>query len=190
MIISIILIFSLGCLFHFLYDMLGHNKIVGLFSAVNESTWEHIKIALTAMLLWSLYDGFVFGENPNYFLAKLLSLLIPVVFIPAIFYSYQALTKKPILPIDILTFLAAIILAQLVFYHIISLPGVSFPVQYFACLGSFISFGAYSLLTLMPLKNFLFKDPISKRYGFRAHTETIPFFKKKYKKLKARHKKH
>lgn len=39
MIISIIIISLIGTLSHFLYDMSEHNKIVGLFTAVNESTW-------------------------------------------------------------------------------------------------------------------------------------------------------
>ena len=46
-IISIIVISLIGTLSHFLYDISKHNKVVGLFAAVNESTWEHIKIALT-----------------------------------------------------------------------------------------------------------------------------------------------
>ena len=51
--ISIIIISLIGTISHFLYDISNHNKFVGLFSAVNESTWEHIKIALTPALLWS-----------------------------------------------------------------------------------------------------------------------------------------
>lgn len=45
--LAFIVISVVGTLFHFLYDWSNHNKIVGLFAAVNESTWEHIKIALT-----------------------------------------------------------------------------------------------------------------------------------------------
>jgi len=45
--ISIVVIFALGSLAHFLYDLSNDNKILGLFTAVNESTWEHVKIAIT-----------------------------------------------------------------------------------------------------------------------------------------------
>lgn len=45
--IGFIVISIVGTLLHFLYEMSGHNKIVAIFAAVNESTWEHIKIALT-----------------------------------------------------------------------------------------------------------------------------------------------
>ena len=73
--VSIIVISIVGTLAHFLYDLSNHNKIIGLFAAVNESTWEHIKIAITPTFLWGLYDGFIYGDDPNYFIAKLLSLL-------------------------------------------------------------------------------------------------------------------
>lgn len=65
--ISILIISVIGTLLHFLYEISHHNKYVALFAAVNESTWEHIKIALTPTLLWSLYDGFVYGIESNYF---------------------------------------------------------------------------------------------------------------------------
>lgn len=180
--LSTIVISIIGTLAHFLYDFSGHNKIIGLFSAVNESTWEHIKIALTPTILWSLYDGFVDGPNPNYFLAKLTSLLILVLAIPLMFYGYQAITKKDILALDIITFYIAIVLSQLTFSALLNLSAVPYLFQYLSCLGTFIFFGAYTLLTLMPLKNFLFKDPITRKFGFPAHSEKFNPFKKSKKK--------
>ena len=37
--ISTMFISLIGTLSHFTYDISNHNKIIGLFSAVNESTW-------------------------------------------------------------------------------------------------------------------------------------------------------
>lgn len=39
-----IFISVLGVLLHFTYEWAGDNAVVGLFSAVNESTWEHLKL--------------------------------------------------------------------------------------------------------------------------------------------------
>ena len=180
--ITTIVIALIGTLAHFLYDITNHNKFIGLFTAVNESTWEHIKIALTPILLCGLYDGAAYGQNPNYFLAKSISLLIPIFVIPCIFYGYKSISKKPILPIDIISFYLVIFLAQFAFKAIIGLPAIPYPIEYFGCLITFVIFGAYSVLTLMPLKLFIFKDPISKKYGFPAHTETFNIFKKKKSK--------
>lgn len=179
--ISIVVIFSIGCLSHFLYDILKAPKALGIFAAINESTWEHIKIAITPTLLWGLIDGYIYGNNPNYFPAKLASLLIITFFIPFIFYSYTRISKKPILAIDILTFAAAIILAQFTFYEIINLPAFHHLIIYLSAVGVFMYFGAYMTLTLLPLKTPIFKDPVTGKYGFKAHRN---FFKKSHKKHK------
>lgn len=175
-----------GTLAHFLYEWSHHNRILGLFTAVNESTWEHIKIALTPSLIWSLYDGFFYGFYPNYFCAKLISLIILVVFIPAAFYSYKKITKKPILLIDITTFYIAIVLSQLAFYLILNLPPMFYVFQFLSCIGLFVFFGCYMTLTLAPLKTFIFKDPITGKYGFRAHTHPFKSSKKPKSKEKGR----
>ena len=180
--LSIVIIFVLGSLSHFLYDISHENKILGLFTAVNESTWEHVKIAVTPTLLWSLIDGYFYGGNSNYFIAKLTSLAILAFFIPLVFYSYTRITKKPLLPVDILIFLTAIILAEFAFFAIINLPDFPFISSYLSAIGTFIFFGAYMTLTLMPLKQIIFKDPITGQYGFRAHRNFFKSLKKKHKK--------
>lgn len=169
----------IGTIAHFLYDWTHQNHIIGLFAAVNESTWEHIKIALTPTILWSLYDGYLYGENENYYLAKLTSLLVIVIFIPLIFYSYKKIAKRDILILDIIIFYIAIILSQLSFYAILSLNPLNRIIAYLSCIGLFIFFGCYMTLTLEPIRNFLFLDPITNRYGFRAHSN--PFKRKKKK---------
>ena len=180
--ISIIAISAIGTLAHFLYDITGEHRAIGLFTAVNESTWEHIKIAITPSLLWALYDGYYYGENPNYFCAKLISLIVLAIFIPAVFYTYKKISKKPILAVDIITFYVAIILSQLTFYTIIGLAPMWHIFTYLSCIGLFIFFGCYMTLTLAPLKTFLFKDPITGKYGFRAHRNFFKNLKKKSKK--------
>ena len=73
--IGIIVIFSFGALLHFVYEWSHHNKIVALFAAVNESTWEHIKICMTPTLVWSIYEISVYGFTWNFIFAKSLCLL-------------------------------------------------------------------------------------------------------------------
>ena len=177
--LSVIIISLVGTLSHFLYEWTHHNHIAGLFAAVNESTWEHIKIALTAALLWGLCDGFLYGATPNYFPAKLLSLIVITITIPAIFYFYRHFTKKSILIVDISLFYVAILLGQLSFYGVITAPTAPHLIQYLSCIGLFIFFGCYMTLTLEPLKTPLFRDPINGKYGFRAHQHLIKAIKKK-----------
>ena len=166
---SFFIISIVGTLLHFLYDLTNHNKIVGLFSAVNESTWEHIKIALTPTIIYSLYDGFVYGLNKNYFFAKLISLLLIIIIIPIIFYTYKFFLKRNMPIIDILLFYITIFISQYTFYYLLKLPNISFSCQYLSCILLFILFGFYMVLTLLPIKIELFKDPITDKYGFDGH---------------------
>lgn len=168
-ILSIIIISIFGTLSHFLYDYSGHNKIIGLFTAVNESTWEHIKIGLTPTLMWGFIDGYIFGSNANYFLAKLLSLITIIYLIPILFYGYKYIFKKENFVIDIIIFYVTIICSNLLFSYLIKINPIPFFYQYISCISIFILFGCYMTLTLMPIKNFVFIDPVSKKFGYKGH---------------------
>lgn len=173
----------LGTLLHFVYEKSNHNKVVGIFGAVNESTWEHIKMALTPAFLWCLIDGFYFGNEANYFFAKLTSIVIIIITIPLIYYGYKLFSKKPILAIDVSTFFIAIILSQFAFYKILNMSAVSYNASYISVISLTIIFAFYLLATIFPLKNFIFQDPISKKYGITGHID-LPKKKKNSKSKK------
>ena len=169
LIVGIIIIFLLGSLLHFVYEWSQHNKIVAIFAAVNESTWEHIKIGMTPTILWSIYEISVYGFSWNFIFTKSMCLLTIILVIPILFYSYTYFTKKVYLIVDIICFLITIICSQLVFNYIINL--INYPIIY-----TYISFVliifelfAYFYLSFNPLKNFLFIDPITKKYGLDGH---------------------
>lgn len=169
MIISVFTISIIGTILHFLYDISKHNKVVGLFSSVNESTWEHIKIALTPSFLWGIVDGFKYGAFSNYFSAKFISLLSIIVVIPFIYYLYKFVFKKNILFVDISIFYIAIIISQLLFRMIVNFGNICYIYNYISCILLFILFGFYMVVTLFPVKNFIFRDPITNKYGFNGH---------------------
>ena len=119
-IVGIILIFLVGALLHFVYEWSHHNKIVAIFAAVNESTWEHIKICMTPTILWSIYEISVYGFSWNFIFAKSMCLLTIILLIPILFYTYTYFTKKVYLIVDIICFLITVICSQLVFNYIIN----------------------------------------------------------------------
>lgn len=167
--IGFIFISIVGTLLHFTYELSNHNKYVALFSAVNESTWEHIKIALTPYFVWSLVDLYLYGNLNNYFFAKLVGVLSIVIIIPIIFYTYQIFTKKPILFIDIITFYVTIFLGQYFSYLSLNMNDVPHFINYLSIILLTIIFGIYITATIMPIKNFLFKDPLTNKYGIKGH---------------------
>ena len=177
-IISIVIISIIGTLSHFMYDISNHNKFVGLFSAVNESTWEHIKIALTPTLLWSIVDGLVYGIDGNYFYAKFVSLIVVIFLMPLLFYGYKFLLKKELFILDIIIFYIVIIVSQFAFYFLIHLNTIDNIYNYISCIGIFIIFAGYLIHTALPAKSFIFKDPITNKYGYKGHSEEFSIKKK------------
>lgn len=170
LIIETVAITLVGSLLHFTYEWSGKNKFVAIFSAVNESTWEHVKLALSATFVCTLVDLWWLGENPNYWVARSMSFLVPIVVIPIIFYGYTSFTKHPILPIDIGSFVVAAFLSTLVFVMILNTQPVGAAGGVISIVTSVIVLAAYLLLTRFPLHhNFLFKDPITGQYGYEAY---------------------
>lgn len=167
LIVETIIVTLVGSLFHFTYEWSGKNKFVAVFSAVNESTWEHVKLALSGMFACTLVDVWWLGSNPNYWLARSMSFLVPIVVLPIIFYGYTSFTKHSILAIDILSFAVAAFLATLLFVMILDAPAVGAMGGVISVIVSVIVLSLYLLWTRFPLHhNFLFKDPITGQYGY------------------------
>ena len=57
-----IFISVLGVLLHFTYEWFGDNAVVGLFSAVNESTWEHLKLLFFPIMLLTILEVLLRGN--------------------------------------------------------------------------------------------------------------------------------
>lgn len=58
-IISLFWTLAAGNLLHFVYDWTGSSVAAALFSAVNESTWEHMKLLAVPWILFSLVEYIV-----------------------------------------------------------------------------------------------------------------------------------
>ena len=85
-IISTIFIMILGTILHFTYSWSNNNPIIGTFSAVNESTWEHLKLIFFPMLLSTIFGTFYYKNTyQNYLYIKTKSILIAMSFIVSFF---------------------------------------------------------------------------------------------------------
>ena len=66
-IFSGIFVMILGTLLHFTYEWSGNNTFVAAFSAVNESTWEHLKLLFYPMFLTTIIGYFYLGKTSPQF---------------------------------------------------------------------------------------------------------------------------
>lgn len=83
-----------GTILHFLYDWTGENILVSPFSGVNESTWEHMKLLFWPLLLFALVQRPFFKEQRTYWWVKLAEILLGLMLIPVLFYTYNGTFGK------------------------------------------------------------------------------------------------
>ena len=83
-----------GTLLHFLYDWLGKAVWIAPFSGVNESTWEHMKLLFWPMFLYAVVQNFFFRDRKDFPCVKLRGILLGLVLIPILFYTYNGVIGK------------------------------------------------------------------------------------------------
>ena len=163
----------LGSVLHFLFDWTKHNQFVAFFSAVNESYWEHIKIAIWPVFLLQIILFSLGGyQIPSFVPAVTIALYsIPVSMVGLVFL-YKSVTKRNILWLDISIFFVCIAVAQSIFVLVL---GQLAPTSGTVVMSSLFLLGlvvAFLLFTFRPPREpDVFLDPIKKDYGLRAHPD-------------------
>ena len=161
-------IFSLisGVLLHFAYEWSGNNTFVGLFSAVNESTWEHLKLIFFPMLITVIIGYFIFKNDfSSYICAKTIGIICAMLFTIIFFYTYTGVVGTNYDFLNIATFIIAVILGEYVTYIL--------TFNHIGCNKSsstiilILLVTAFFIFTFNPPKINLFKDPINNSYGIK-----------------------
>ncbi len=83
-----------GTILHFLYDWAGGNLLVSLFSGINESTWEHMKLLFWPLFFFALIQRPFFKDQEGYWCVKLAEILLGLLLIPVLFYTYNGVLGK------------------------------------------------------------------------------------------------
>ena len=115
--LGIPMIFIAGTILHFLFDWLMGFQPVGVFSAVNESVWEHLKLVLWPMALWwtACYLRAPFRREldaPSWFAAALGAILAAQGFIVLAYYFCAGALGVHSAAADIALFFLAAVLGQ------------------------------------------------------------------------------
>ncbi len=156
---GILFTFILGCLLHFTYKLSGNHLLIGLFTPVNESVWEHLKLLFYAWLFYGLICYQLLKPHiHNYWYGLSLAILCGNLFILILFYTYSGIMGRPILFIDILTYLASCLIAAYVFYKQLCIPKAS---KCYNILGMIFLIGMillFAYFTYSPLSIPLFVD--------------------------------
>ncbi len=163
-IFSILFTFILGTLLHFTYELSGENILVGTFSAINESVWEHLKLVFFPMLITTIIGYFYIGKIvPNLVYSKTLGIITSIIFIITFFYTYTGIIGKSILFIDIASFFISIILGEYITYKSIN-NKYKFN-NIIAIITLIILLLCFIIFTYFAPKLGIFKDPLTGKYG-------------------------
>ena len=80
----------LGTVLHFLYEWTGESGVVKPISAIDESTFQHMKIMYFPMLIFGVIQWcFLRHEKPCFWLVKLVGIMVALTLIPTLFYTYN-----------------------------------------------------------------------------------------------------
>lgn len=109
----------LGTALHFTFAWSGSAAAAALFSAVNESPWEHLKLYLYPVLLYAVVEARVLGDLRGLLFAKLVQELTGMLFILAFFYTYTGALGVENVVVDILSFVSAMALGYWVSHRLL-----------------------------------------------------------------------
>ena len=157
----------LGTLLHFLFEWSGNNVFVGIFSAVNESIFEHLKLLFWPFFLTVVFALFKYPEHRKEFLfPSAVGVLIGMIFIVSSYYTYTNIIGKDVAWVNIAIFILSVVLGYFSFYCLFK--NGMFGGGIWALIGitiHLILIFALIYFTFSPPKTPLFKDPIGGFYG-------------------------
>ena len=81
-----------GILLHFLYDLSGSSPWIGLFSPINESLWEHMKLIFFPLAVCFLFEIIRLRKKvPALSPASAWGILAGTFAVPVLFYTYTGI---------------------------------------------------------------------------------------------------
>lgn len=169
LVISFIFISVFGTLLHFTHNWLKNGVLLHIFSAINESTWEHMKLLIAPTLIVLLFQFLTTGtQYKNIFFGILILLIVEILTIPLIFEPLRLIIKKVPLFLSILIFYISILFGLLSEYFVLRnrffLLNETYSLAFILLI--VIIFGIF---TYYPPRIFLFKDPITGKHGDTKH---------------------
>lgn len=108
-----------AALLHYLYEWSGKELLTALFSAVNESIWEHTKIFSLPFVVWGFVELFCLRPPFRRFVsAKVFGLWVMITTIPVFHYAYTGIIGTTFAVVDIVSGFVFTLLAFYVSYRL------------------------------------------------------------------------
>ena len=158
---------AMGSLLHFVYEWSGGSLAAAVVSAVNESTWEHMKLLFVPMFLFSVVQACVLGKNyPNFLAVRAVSIVTGLALIPVLYYTYTGAWGQMRDWANIAVFFLAALGAFLLDFYLLRRNRLSAPWQ--QVLGLIVLWAlafCFVWCTFRPPHIALWRDPLTGTYG-------------------------
>lgn len=161
---SLPFLFFLGSISHFVYDITGKMPLIGIFFPVNESIYEHTKLAIVPLLLFYLYGIKFKPDKKKWLFSFLISLFATIILMPMLYYFYTGAFGFTFLIIDILIYFVSITCGQWLAKHIYNKCNFSLNSKVIIILLT-TYFVLNIIFTIDPPHLPLFLDPVNHTYG-------------------------
>ena len=155
-----------GVLLHYLYDWTNQSPIAAPFSAVNESTWEHMKLLFFPMYIFTIIQKNTIGKDyENLSCTKLAGTLTGLTLIPVLYYTYTGILGVSADWFNITIFFIAAAAAYYTEYRLIKSQTLTCKSPQTAFTVLCLIASAFIILTFVQPKIPLFQDPVTGQFG-------------------------
>lgn len=119
----------LGTLLHFFYEWSNENPFVALFSPVNESVWEHLKLLFFPAFLYTLFEIIVlFKVSGRFLTSRIVGILLGMFVIVSSYFTYTGISGRGFLVMDILIFIVSVLVTFCSSRYLeVHVPGLHLP---------------------------------------------------------------
>ena len=171
----------IGAALHFTFELSNFsNMVVAFFSAVNESTWEHLKMVFWPGVFFALIEYTYIRDRVNNFLiAKTVSLFVMPLVIAIGWYGYTPFTQRSVFPLDLLMFYIAVFIGQLISYKLLTLASLEKRFHTLSATVMLLMLIAFSTFTFYPPEIFLFENfdlLDTGQYGILENYDNLRYF--------------
>ncbi len=155
----------LGTLLHFLYQWTGV-KFLATVSAVNESTWEHMKLVFIPSFIFSIIQSFFAKKDYGCFwVVKLIGILLGTLSIPVLFYTLSGTFGELSAISNIAIFFISIFIEYLVELVLINKIYCNVILKWVCISVLLVILALFIIFSFYPPKIPLFLDPVTSGYG-------------------------
>lgn len=155
----------IGTVLHFLYQWTNLN-VFATISAVNESTWEHMKLVFVPSLLFAFIQRFFAKNDYNCFwIVKLVGILLGTLLIPILFYTLSGTFGTLSAIVNIAIFFTAIIIEYLTELFLFNKMNCNCKLKWVSICALLLILILFIVCSFYPPKIPLFLDPLTSGYG-------------------------